>query len=275
MLSDDIESGIVKGVRMTGNAVKSAVRGALIFAAAALVISAVVFAAPGLAAATSMTLGMGLANGVAALAGGAMAAASHGAMLLGAAKVGAVIMGVTSFLPGKDEWFGLKKLVHRRRRETDMAQGPTVIHQHQQVQSNQPVMMRESAPQPQYVIVREPASHATPQPSPDYHTVVVQQSAPGASAAEPTPVVVTQTTNASADPVIIQAAPSVSAEAAASVQQPTAPAASAVPPAAPAPTVVTEEASAASDNPYYKPGLGARLMQKGDTAGLQAAAARS
>jgi hypothetical protein len=104
MLSDDIITGINKGIHTVGNVFGGAVRGGILFGILTFAAVSIAVALPAVIGVASIGAGIGAFLGAlpAAAVGAGWAAAGTGAL------AGATLMAIASVLPGSKEGFGLR-----------------------------------------------------------------------------------------------------------------------------------------------------------------------
>lgn len=243
MLGDDIMDGTKRGVAIVAHAAKNVLKGALLFAA--VVGGGYALGALGLAVYEVGVAGLfsGAAN--ASLAAGMSNAAGYGSI---AAIAGGAITGLASLFPGKDEGFSFRRS-YRKIEEMGKGSGKARAVEQETVRDTSysaPAPAYLPAPQPQPIIVQSPQSAPAPQQAPIIvHAQQPQQQQP--------PIVIVQ-----------QPAPQAQAPLQVDLQQ----TASAPLPqdAAQPQEVAATSATATGDNPYFRPGKGAELMQRGTQA---------
>lgn len=239
MLGDDIMDGTKRGVAIVAHAAKNVLKGALLFAA--VVGGGYALGVLGLAVYEVGVAGLigGAAN--ASLAAGASNAVGYGSI---AAIAGGAITGIASLFPGKDEGFSFRRS-YRKLEEMGKGNGKgrsvePETYTARDTSYSAPAPAYQPAPQP--IIVQSPQSAPAPQAQP----IIVHAQQPQ----QQQPIVIVQ-----------QPAPQPAAPLQLDVQTASVPAAIETQPQTMSATTATT-----GDNPYFRPGKGAELMQRGNEA---------
>ncbi len=264
MLGDDIMDGTKRGVAIVAHAAKNVIKGAVLFAAVAA--SAVMLwevgavflgaAVPGVYGFTGLASAIGAAfgastTGAAAAAGAALTDAASAAVGYGATAgiVGGAVTGAASLFPGKDEGFSFRRS-YRKLEEMGKGRGKDRAVEQETSAARDAVY---SAPAPAYI----PAPQAQP---------IIVQSPQAAPAPQAQPIIVHAQQPAQQQPIVIVQQPAPQAQPQTVIQQVDAPAPqqldAPLPPQAAQPQ--TQEVASTGDNPYFRPGKGVELMQRGN-----------
>lgn len=255
MLGDDMMDGTKRGVSIVAHAAKNVLKGALLFAAVVGAGYALGVAGSILFAEGVVGLGASIAEGASMLLSGAVPAAvgNTAGYAATAGLIGGAATGAASLLPGKDEGFSFRRS-YRKLEEMGKGRGrDRVVEQEtytaRDTSYSAPAPAYIPAPQPQPIIVQSPQQAPAPQAQPiivhaqqpqqaQQPIVIVQQPAPQ-QAQHPLQLDIQQT---AAAPLPQDAALAQPQEVAAT----------------------TTTAAATGDNPYFRPGKGAELMQRGN-----------
>lgn len=152
MLGDDVIDGTKKGISIVGNAVRNAVKGALLFAAVAAT-AAVVYGAGAVLLDPTSVADIAKFGYLSSIVESVKDIAPHAAeWALGAAKWGAIVAGGASLLPGSEEGLSLSKLFHRNRARTQ-------AREHQRQPEMVQVAARRERPVQYETVVQQPPVH--------------------------------------------------------------------------------------------------------------------